>query len=111
MPAEESGPQPLEIDLDRTRSLRIRWSDGRTTELSLVELRRNCPCATCRAEREERSKNPLHVVHRTVNEADLVTARDAQLVGRYALTIVWNDGHGTGIYDFGMLRRLAEREP
>jgi DUF971 family protein len=111
MQPAEPGTQPLEIDLDRTRSLRIRWADGRETVVSLVELRRNCPCATCRASREERAKNPLRVVHRAVNEADLVTAKDAQVVGRYALKIVWNDGHDTGIYDFGLLRRLAEDAP
>ena len=28
-------------------------------------------------------------------------------VGRYALQFLWTDGHGTGIYPFAMLLRLA----
>ena len=28
-------------------------------------------------------------------------------VGRYAITILWSDGHDTGIYSFETLRRLC----
>jgi DUF971 family protein len=31
----------------------------------------------------------------------------AELVGRYALQIFWNDGHSSGIYAFDYLRRLC----
>ena len=31
----------------------------------------------------------------------------AELVGRYALQIYWNDGHSTGIYSFDYLRNLC----
>jgi DUF971 family protein len=31
----------------------------------------------------------------------------AELVGRYALQIFWNDGHSTGIYSFDYLRSLC----
>ena len=106
----EAGPSntPLELDLDRSRQLRIRWSDGCESVLPLTVVRRNCPCATCRAQREEAARNPLRVVVPPRNEADLFTAADAQLVGRYALRIVWQDGHETGIYDFATLRRLGD---
>ena len=99
-------PHPLQFDLDRTAGLRIRWSDGVESALSLVELRKACPCATCRAEREERQRNPLVVLKSTPNPLDQVTVASAELMGRYALRIAWKDGHDTGIYDFGLLRRL-----
>jgi DUF971 family protein len=35
--------------------------------------------------------------------ADIVT-RGVSLVGNYAITILFSDGHGTGIYPFRMLR-------
>ena len=38
----------------------------------------------------------------------MVTVRRAELVGNYALQIVWEDGHNTGLYDFGLLRRLSQ---
>ena len=31
----------------------------------------------------------------------------AELVGRYALQIFWNDGHSAGIYAFDYLRSLC----
>ena len=33
---------------------------------------------------------------------------DIQRVGRYAVRLVWNDGHRTGIYTFEFLRELSE---
>jgi len=29
-------------------------------------------------------------------------------MGRYALRIVWKDGHDTGLYDFGLLLELGD---
>lgn len=108
-----TGPQlyPLQFDLDRTAGLRIRWSDGHESALSLVELRKACPCASCRAEREERQKNPLMVMKAPQNPRDLVTVVTAELTGRYAIRISWKDGHDTGIYDFGLLRKLDPKAP
>ena len=37
-------------------------------------------------------------------------AESASLAGRYALRIVWADGHDTGIYDFPLLRRLSDAD-
>ncbi|MCH8806523.1 MAG: DUF971 domain-containing protein [Planctomycetes bacterium] len=99
--------QPLEIDLDRSKELRIKWADGHAGVLPLAELRRACPCATCRTAREERAKNPLHVIPADSDPMKMATARDAQLMGTYALRITWNDGHDTGIYNYGMLRALC----
>lgn len=44
--------------------------------------------------------------------ADTMTrAASAELVGSYALRIVWADGHNAGIYDFAYLRELAQDDP
>ena len=99
---------PIAIDLERTSRLSIRWSDGSETVISLVSLRRACPCATCRAGREERAQNPLAVIAPPADVASQVTASSAELVGAYALRVRWADGHDTGIYDFGLLRRLGQ---
>lgn len=104
-------PAPVQFDLDRKAGLRIRWSDGYEGVLSLAELRRSCPCATCRADREEAQRNPLRVLRSTPNPQDQVTVVSAEVVGRYALRIEWKDGHNTGIYDFGLLRRLDPGAP
>lgn len=98
---------PADIELRKSSDLRIRWTDGHESVIPLVELRRNCPCATCRAAREERERNPLAILSVRSSESDFATAASAELVGHYALRIRWNDGHDTGIYDFGLLRRLG----
>jgi DUF971 family protein len=101
--------QPVELDLDRHRNLRIAWADGLTAELPLAQLRKQCPCAECRAAREERARNPLAVMRRVDDEREMVTAASAELVGHYALRIRWQDGHDTGIYEFRLLRTLCEQ--
>ena len=41
--------RPVRIDLDSAAgALIIAWKDGRQSRHSLVDLRQNCPCATCR---------------------------------------------------------------
>jgi len=36
--------------------------------------------------------------------------QDISIVGRYALSFRWSDGHETGIYSFRYLRELGEEK-
>lgn len=99
-------PRPLGFELDRQRELRIRWADGHETTLPLALLRRQCPCAACRSERETQASGALPVVATASEQRAKVTAVSAELVGQYALRLTWEDGHDTGIYDYELLRRL-----
>lgn len=103
-------PQPVSIDLDRTRELRILWADGQENVYPLHLLRRECPCAGCRHERQQNESNPLRVVRPASEQREMVIAETATLVGRYALRIVWKDGHNAGIYDFALLRSLGQAQ-
>jgi DUF971 family protein len=84
--------------------LAIVWSDGGESYLPLADLRRACPCAACGGEPDVMGNvvRP-HVTH---TPASFVLTRFA-LVGGYALQPEWADGHGTGLYTFPYLRRLA----
>jgi DUF971 family protein len=99
-------------------AFRILWADGHETRIPLVALRRACPCATCQHERHERAGalapvsetkpkglSPLNVV-RGPSIADLAIASTAP-IGRYAVQLVWRDGHSTGIYPYDLLRSLC----
>ena len=99
--------QPLDIDLDRTRDVRIRWADGHRSVIPLTALRKACPCAECRGRRRRPSEGALPVVQPEVDEQAMVEVERAELVGNYALGLTWRDGHSTGIYDFALLRSLA----
>lgn len=102
--------QPLEFDLERGVALRIAWADGRRSAIPLAELRKACPCAGCRAERESASPHSLPVMASSAEQQRMVTVADIELVGRYALRVRWADGHDTGLYDYALLRRLGTLE-
>jgi DUF971 family protein len=56
----------------------------------------------------------MQVVPPPERQRDMVTAESVQLVGNYALRLIWKDGHTAGIYEFVYLRSLAplaEPEP
>lgn len=91
----------------------LRWSDGETTRHSLAELRRLCPCATCRTEREKMSaRGPaLRVIKEAGPTPAEAQAESVTPVGRYALNFRWNDGHNTGIYSYDFLREHALPSP
>lgn len=100
-------PHCYPVDFDFEPSLlKIHWADGAQGTIPLAELRRNCPCSGCRAERDDATKNPLHVLSAVPQPASQTSVERAELAGAYALRILWKDGHGTGIYDFGLLRSL-----
>ncbi len=102
--------KPADLHLDRKDGLKIKWKDGQTSHFPLALLRKMCPCATCRIERDKGPSKPAKGTSLNVLPANIDKATefaDAGLVGNYALNIIWADGHRTGIYDFRYLRLLA----
>ncbi len=99
---------PSDLKLKRAeQELRVRWKDGRESVYPASRLRKNCPCATCRTEREKQSTELLPVL-RQAPSGDL-RMTGAKLVGAYAVLLYWSDGHDTGIFDFKFLRSLDEK--
>ena len=96
-------PQPRTITRSDPRRLVIEWDNGDRTTLTTVELRSICPCAACVDELTGvRRHDPGSVAE------DLVHA-DVRLVGNYAITMSFSDGHATGIYPFPMLWERGRR--
>ena len=52
-------------------------------------------------------KDPFHILPADDFFENLQLV-EIQRVGRYAVRLVWNDGHRTGIYTFQFLRELSE---
>ena len=104
--------QPTQVEIG-TDVVLITWSDGHRSQHSMARLRRECPCATCRTEREKiagKSKSGLQLrvlSERTplVTEAKVV---EWHAIGRYALGFRFNDGHSTGIYAYDFLRSRCD---
>ena len=60
-------------------------------------------CGVCRGDDREALLNVSAVPE------DIIAVEYIE-VGKYALQFLWTDGHGTGIYPFAMLLRLAEND-
>jgi DUF971 family protein len=93
---------PLKIKSSDKLKLTVYWNDGSHSEIGTQLLRKECPCATCLAEREGQSKKYIPIY--SENEISIVQIK---IVGNYAISIFWKDGHSTGIYEFPYLQRLA----
>ena len=99
-----NGHQVTDIDVRRNEGVAVTYDDGYVASFDLEELRVNCPCAECRGLRERGgtvwprtpSPQPLHIEH-------------AELVGNWGITFDWNDGHGTGIFTWDVLRNWSEQ--
>ncbi len=78
--------------------MRIRWSDGHTSEYPWPYLRGWCPCAVCQGHGGG---------HRYVEPPDHCELTGISLVGNYALNLLWADRHATGIYSYRYLRELC----
>ena len=76
----------------------ITWDDGARITYPNHILRGYCPCAHCQG----------HSGDVTYIEGGNTELRDLELVGNYALKLVWGDGHNTGLYSFRHLRHLGD---
>ena len=97
-------PVPRDILLV-SNELAIVWDDGREDYFPLETLRRACPCAMCKGEKDilgNLYKGPERPL--TPRSFQMVARRP---VGGYALQIDWADGHNDGIYSFETLRKLG----
>lgn len=94
--------QPYTIKILELKYLWIKWSDETESRIELQKLRELCPCATCLAEREHRSKTYIPLIQK-----NQITVAGLEQVGNYAIKINWKDGHNTGIYEYAFLKNLA----
>jgi DUF971 family protein len=100
-----AGPlMPLAIRREGDR-LVIDWNDGVRASYTWAHLRKNCPCAGCREEREK-PPDPFRILK--PDELKPLEPVSMAPVGRYAYKIVWNDGHDTGIFTLEYLREIAQ---
>jgi DUF971 family protein len=84
------------------QALELGWPDGQAHRVAYRHLRANCPCAGCRDEwTGERILDPATI------RPDL-KLEGMEAVGGYAVRLAWSDGHGSGLYTWETLRRLAE---
>ena len=87
--------------------MHLEWGDGLKQELRLARLRQLCPCAVCEGNRFGQADDDLHVI--TTDQLSATAGvREILPVGRYAIQVLWDDGHDSGIYTYGYLKSLGE---
>lgn len=92
--------EPVQIIEESDSEITIKWSDDMETTYTAGQLRKVCPCAGCVNE---------WTGERTLREANLpadMSFSQIAIVGRYALSFHFSDGHDTGIFSFNLLRNL-----
>ncbi|MCC7130114.1 MAG: DUF971 domain-containing protein [Anaerolineae bacterium] len=101
--------RPVNITADRkTATLQIKWSDGHESLYPFAVLRAACPCAECRGGHANMSAVPDPQVFETpLEDVPATRIKNIEAVGRYAITIEWEDGHHFGIYTWDFLRALC----
>ena len=96
---------PFEVEemtlIGREQRLRVAWADGHVSDLHYAYLRGFCPCAVCQGHGNGLSYVPYG------GPAPALSLLDVLEVGHYAVNLVWNDGHRTGIYAWSYLRGLC----
>ena len=88
--------------------LAIKWDDGTESFVRLETLRRHCPCAGCKGEVDVMGnlyKNPDKPLSPAAFQLRKITT-----VGGYAIQPVWGDGHGSGLFSFDYLKRIANTQ-
>ena len=96
----EQHPLPTEINLhQQSRILEIVYDDGARFRLPCEYLRVYSPSAEVRGHTPDQAK--LQIGKEAVNITDL------QQVGSYAVKIVFDDGHRSGLYDWQYLYKLG----
>ena len=92
--------EPLQIVEESASRLSIKWSDETETVYNAAELRRVCPCASCVNEWTGEK------ILRDESVADDLSFSHITIVGRYALSFHFSDGHDTGIFSYKFLHDL-----
>lgn len=100
MTPSSSSPWPISLRLDSSRrKLAVQFDNGMTCELTAELLRVESPSA------EVQGHHPSQKQHVT-GKAD-VTITAVEPVGNYAVRLVFDDGHDTGLYTWAYLYALG----
>ncbi len=100
--ARMSNDAPTEIRLrSKSRLLQVNFADGVQCELPFEYLRVNSPSA------EVQGHGPGQKV--TVTGKENVLIKAVEPVGHYAVKLVFDDGHDSGLFTWKYLRELGNK--
>jgi len=93
---------PTQIRVNRqARTMELSWPDGHQQELTAEYLRVHSPSAEVRG--HGRGEGAL------VHGKEHVGITEVEPIGHYAVRLVFDDGHNSGIYTWAYLAELGEQ--
>jgi DUF971 family protein len=103
MTASGTGPWPLEIRVRRAeKALEVDFDDGASFRYPAELLRVESPSA------EVQGHSPSQKV--TLGGKRHVGIKELEQVGNYAVRVIFDDGHSTGIYSWPYLYHLGREQ-
>lgn len=107
---------PEHIAVSRSKGIEIDWKDGHHSSFDVEYLRDWCPCASCTGSHGTAPREKTSPINSSAGAPfQMFKARirmeSIEPVGSYALRIIWNDGHSTGIYSYSHLRSVCPCAP
>ena len=85
----------------KNNELSITWDEQHESRFPFSDLRAECRCAFCVDEITRERRIGLQDISTDIKIEDWID------VGKYAIQILWSDGHSEGIYPFEMLLSLC----
>lgn len=102
MSSEQSGPVPVDIKLrQKARILEISFDDGKSFRLPCEYLRIFSPSAEVKAATDRGE---------LIHGKSRINIASIQPVGSYAVQLVFDDGHDTGVYSWKTLYELGVQQ-
>jgi DUF971 family protein len=98
-------PDPEHIAISKSKGIKIDWRDGHHSDYTCAYLRDQCPCATCTGAHGTPPQRPSADPFQMYKPAPKII--NVEPVGHYALRILWNDGHSSGIYSYEHFRQIC----
>lgn len=106
---------PTRLHLKKDQQLEVDWADGRKCVYTISYLRSLCPCAQCRLVRDGNDPHDISPAPKVKplltilpgNYSGALTVTHAELVGKYAIKLVFSDEHDSGIFSFEYLREIC----
>jgi DUF971 family protein len=93
-------PWPVELEFrDAARLLAIRFDDGRAFDIPFELLRVESPSAEVQGHSAAQRK--------VVRGKENVRVTAAEPIGRYAVRLIFDDGHDSGLFTWDWLHRLG----
>ena len=109
-------PLDVKVHVKTGAGVDITWADGHASHYDFAYLRDECPCATCNDERAKKEAFATATASPVTGPASFSPlpmfkpkprAQAASVVGNYAISITFSDGHSTGIYSYDHLRTIC----